>query len=214
MEHQLLCSVKEARHTPKHSVWFCMYVCTGAYHEAKQKCLLVCVKHSSDKNHKGKSKAVATIASVVIIQAPAEPEDFGRGGMGVCPDEKRKVLFCYFLVDNRECLLINTWSISLHCTHFCKGSWLALRNKVMGQRNLTTLSADKNLILNMFLGFIIGTAVPVCHLNNASAKAIRCQNEEGERVLPVWFPFNFCGSPVLGDLKSFIGFHQYKSALI
>jgi hypothetical protein len=85
-----------------------MYVCTGAYHEAKQKCLLVCVKHSSDKNHKGKSKAVATIASVVIIQAPAEPEDFGRGGMGVCPDEKRKVLFCYFLVDNRECLLINT----------------------------------------------------------------------------------------------------------
>lgn len=115
--------------------------------------------------------------------------------------------------------MINTWAVPfvLHAA-FCMGSWLTFKNTIVGQRNqmgpMTAQSADKILILNMYLGLIMGTTVPVCYLNNgARAEVMGYPVEEVERTLTVWFLFSFCGFPVPRRPESFTGTHQHKPAL-
>lgn len=66
---------------------------------------------------------------------------------------------------------------------------------IVDQRNqmgpMTIQSTNKVLILSMYLGLIIGTTVPVCHLNKgARAEVMGYPVEEVERALTVWFLFS------------------------
>lgn len=56
---------------------------------------------------------------------------------------------------------------------------------------MTTQSTNKVLIISMYLGLIMGTTVPVCHLNKGTrAEVMGYPVEEVERALTVWFLFS------------------------
>lgn len=158
---------------------------------------------------KENTETVAVIAQEAIIQE--EQCLWLLGGAEGYLGRGRKCHFVSLMVVNKEPLIVNAWVISFVLyAHFGMGSWLTFKNMIVDQRNqmgpMTTQSTNKVLILSMYLGLIIGTTVPVCHLNKgARAEVMGYPVEEVERALTVWFLFSLWGFPVPQRPESFTG---------